>query len=235
MIDAERYEVVSFDCYGTLIDWESGIISGLRPVLANHRVDVTDDEILELHAQTEHRLQSSSTKENYTKYRDILRQEVLEAGKRWDFEPEPPEVDALADSLRYWEPFPDTVEALWALKRRYKLAIISNVDDGLFALTACHLEVEFDWIITAEQAGTYKPSTNNFEVALGRMGVGRERLLHAAESLFHDVVPAKELGLSTVWVHRRTGKEGFGATPSADVEPDFEVPDLRTLASTLGV
>ena len=235
MIDAERYEVVSFDCYGTLIDWESGIISGLRPVLANHRVDVTDDEILELHAQTEHRLQSSSTKENYTKYRDILRQEVLEAGKRWDFEPEPPEVDALADSLRYWEPFPDTVEALWALKRRYKLAIISNVDDGLFALTACHLEVEFDWIITAEQAGTYKPSTNNFEVALGRMGVGRERLLHAAESLFHDVVPAKELGLSTVWVHRRSGKEGFGATPAADAEPDLEVPDLRTLASTLGV
>ena len=235
MLDAERYEVVSFDCYGTLIDWESGIISGLRPVLSNHRVDVTDDEILELHAQTEHRLQSSSTKGNYTKYRDILRQEVLEAGKRWDFEPEPPEVDALADSLRYWEPFPDTVEALWALKRRYKLAIISNVDDGLFALTACHLEVEFDWIITAEQAGTYKPSTNNFEVALGRMGVGRERLLHAAESLFHDVVPAKELGLSTVWVHRRSGKEGSGATPAAVAEPDLEVPDLRTLASTLGV
>jgi 2-haloacid dehalogenase len=235
VLGAERYEVVSFDCYGTLIDWESGIISGLRPVLANHRVDVPDDEILGLHAQTEHRLQSSSTKGNYTKYRDVLRQEVLEAGRRWGFEPEPSEVDTLANSLRNWEPFPDTVEALWALKKRYKLAIISNVDDGLFALTACHLEVEFDWIITAEQASTYKPSTNNFEVALGRMGVGRERLLHAAESLFHDVVPAKELGLSTVWVHRRTGKEWFGATPSADVEPDLEVPDLRTLASTLGV
>src|SRR3712207_2174822 len=99
MLDAERYEVVSFDCYGTLIDWESGIISGLRPVLANHRIDVSDDEILDLHAQTEHRLQSSSTKGNYTKYRDVLRGEVLEAGKRWGFEPEPSEVDALADSL----------------------------------------------------------------------------------------------------------------------------------------
>jgi 2-haloacid dehalogenase len=235
LIDPGRYEVVSFDCYGTLIDWESGIISGLRPVLANHRIDVTDDEILDLHAQTEHRLQSSSTKGNYIKYREVLRKEVLEAGKRWGFEPEPPEVDALADSLRGWEPFPDTVEALWALKRRYRLAIISNVDDGLFALTACHLEVEFDWIITAEQAGTYKPSTNNFEVAIGRMGVGRERVLHAAESLFHDVLPAKEMGLSTVWVHRRTGKEGFGATPPADAEPDLEVPDLKTLASRLGV
>jgi 2-haloacid dehalogenase len=234
LIDAGRYEVVSFDCYGTLIDWEGGIISGLRPVLANHRIDVTDDEILGLHAQTEHRLQSSSTKGNYTKYRNILRQEVLEAAKRWGFEPDPSEVDALADSLRDWKPFPDTVEALRALKKRYKLAIISNVDDGLFALTACHLEVEFDWIITAEQAGTYKPSRNNFEVAIGRMGVGRERILHAAESLFHDVAPAKEMGLSTVWVHRRTGKEGFGATPPADAKPDLEVPDLRTLASKLG-
>jgi 2-haloacid dehalogenase len=141
----------------------------------------------------------------------------------------------LADSLGHWEPFPDTVEALRALKSRYKLAIISNVDDGLFALTACRLGVEFDWIITAEQVGTYKPSRRNFEVALERMGVPREKLLHAAESLFHDVVPAKELGLSTVWVHRRSGKEGFGATPPADAEPDFVVPDLETLATELGV
>jgi 2-haloacid dehalogenase len=235
LIDADRYEVVSFDCYGTLVDWESGIISGLRPVLSNHGVEATDEEILELHAETEHELQSSSEPGSYVKYRDVLGQEVREAGKRWGFEPDLSEVGALADSLRHWQPFPDTVEALRALKSRYKLAIISNVDDGLFALTACHLEVEFDWIVTAEQAGTYKPSTNNFEVALARMGVPRERLLHAAESLFHDVVPAKELGLSTVWVHRRAGKGGFGATPPADARPDLEVPDLKTLASELGV
>ncbi|HEX2183588.1 MAG TPA: haloacid dehalogenase type II [Rubrobacteraceae bacterium] len=235
MIDADRYEVISFDCYGTLIDWESGIVSGLRPVLANHGVDATDEEVLALHAETEHRLQATSTPGSYVKYREVLGEEVREAGRRWGFEPDPSEVGALADSLRDWRPFPDTVEALRALKSRYKLAIISNVDDGLFALTACHLEVEFDWIVTAEQAGTYKPSTNNFEVALGRMGVAPERLLHAAESLFHDVVPAKELGLSTVWVHRRAGKEGFGATPPADAEPDFVVPNLETLASELGV
>lgn len=235
MIGADRYEVISFDCYGTLIDWEGGIVSGLRPVLANHGVEATDDDILDLHARTEHRLQSSSTPGNYVKYRDVLGQEVREAGRRWGFEPTPAEVGALADSLRHWEPFPDTVEALRALKSRYRLAIISNVDDGLFALTACRLEIEFDWIITAEQVGTYKPSTNNFEVALGRMGVAPERLLHAAESLFHDVVPARKLGLSTVWVHRRAGKEGFGATPPADAEPDLEVPDLKTLASELGV
>ncbi len=235
MIDADRFEVVSFDCYGTLVDWEGGIVSGLRPVLDNHGVGATDDEILALHAATEHELQSPSTGGDYVKYRDVLRQEVLEAGKRWNFEPEAPEVDALADSLRHWQPFPDTVDALKRLKTRYKLAIISNVDDGLFALTACHLEVEFDWIITAEQAGTYKPSTNNFEVAIERIGVPRDRILHAAESLFHDVSPAKQMGLSTVWVHRRSGKQGFGATPPADAEPDLEVPDLTTLASELGV
>ena len=134
-------------------------------------------------------------------------------------------------AVRYWKPFSDTVEALEALKERYKLAIISNVDDGLFALTACHLEVEFDWIITAEQVGTYKPSKNNFEIALERMGIQKGKLLHAAESLFHDIAPATELGISTVWVHRRTEKEGFGATPPAGAKPDLEVPDLKTLVS----
>jgi 2-haloacid dehalogenase len=235
LMDFRRYEVVSFDCYGTLIDWESGIVSGLRPVLANHGVDVTDGEILDLHAQTEHELQSSSRRGNYTKYRDVLREEVREAGRRWGFEPQASEVEALADSLRDWQPFPDTVEALWAMKQRYKLAIISNVDDGMFALTACHLEVEFDWIITAEQAQTYKPSLNNFELALERIGMAPEKVLHVAESLFHDHVPAKKLGLSTVWVHRRANKGGFGATPPANAEPDLEVTNLKSLVSAMGL
>ena len=235
MLDFGRCEIMSFDCYGTLIDWESGLVSGLRPVLSNHGIDVTDDEILDLQAQTEHLLQSGSTKGYYTKYRDVLRQEVREAGKRWNFEPYPEEIDALADSLRHWRPFPDTVEALEAIKERYKIAVISNVDDGLFALTACHLQVEFDWIITSEQAQTYKPTLNNFEVAIERMGVTPDRLLHVAESLFHDVAPAKKLGLSTVWVHRRAGTGGVGATPSAAVEPDLEVPDLKTLVGAMGL
>lgn len=233
MIEADKYEVLSFDCYGTLIDWESGIISGLRPILDNHGVEATGDETLELHAQTEHRLQSGSKKGHYIKYRDVLREEVREAGRRWGFEPSVPEVDALPDSLRYWPPFSDTVAALWKLKSQYKLAIISNTDDGLFALSARYLEVEFDWIITAEQAQTYKPSLNNFETALYRIGVPRDRLLHVAESLFHDIAPAKQIGLDTVWVHRRAGKEGFGAAPPANAKPDLEVPDLATLVSIL--
>ena len=97
------------------------------------------------------------------------------------------------------------------------------------------MEVEFDWIVTAEQAGTYKPSLNTFEVALRRMGLERGKILHVAQSLFHDHVPAKEMGLDTVWVNRRADKEGFGATPPADAEPDFEVPDLRALVAATGL
>jgi 2-haloacid dehalogenase len=234
-VDADKYEVLSFDCYGTLVDWESGIISGLRPVLRSHGVEVADDEILALHAQTEHRLQATSKKGSYFKYRDVLREEVREAGRKWGFDPDRTEVNALADSVRYWLPFPDTVGALRALKGRYRLAIISNIDDGLFALTARYLEVEFDYIITAEQAGTYKPSPNNFELALERIGVGPEKILHVAESLFHDHVPAKQMGLDGAWIHRRAPKGGFGATPPAEAEPDFEVQDLESLVHALGL
>jgi 2-haloacid dehalogenase len=221
LLDANKYEVLSFDCYGTLVDWESGIISGLRPVLRGHGVEAADDQILDLHAQTEHKLQATSKRGSYLKYRDVLAEEVREAGRRWGFEPSRSDVQELPDSVRYWLPFPDTVNALRALKRRYRLAIISNIDDGLFALTARYLEVEFDYIVTAEQAGTYKPSPENFELAL--------------ESLFHDHVPAKRMGLDSVWVHRRAAKGGFGATPPAEAEPDLEVPDLESLVHTLGL
>ena len=234
-MDANKYEVLSFDCYGTLVDWESGIISGLRPVLRGHGIEATDEEILDLHAQTEHKLQAASKRSAYVKYRDVLGEEVREAGRRWGFEPSPSEVEALPDSVRYWLPFPDTVNALRALKGAYKLAIISNIDDGLFALTSRYLEVEFDYIVTAEQAGTYKPSLGNFELALERIGAEPERILHVAESLFHDHVPARKLGLDTAWVHRRAAKGGFGATPPAEAEPDLEVPDLESLAHTLGL
>lgn len=235
MIDFGKYGVMSFDCYGTLIDWEGGIVSGMRPILENHGVDLTDEEILALHAHTESELQSVSEKGAYVKYREVLGDTVRRFGEEYGFEPEPSEVGALADSLRRWKPFPDTVEALRALKSRYELAIITNADDGLFALSACHLEVEFDWIVTAEQAQTYKPSLNNFELALRRIGVERGKLLHVAQSLFHDHVPAKKMGLNTVWVNRRKGKERSGATPPAEAEADLEVSDLKTLVAMAGL
>jgi 2-haloacid dehalogenase len=144
------------------------------------------------------------------------------------------ELECLVRTLPDWPPFSDTVEALKVLKQRFKLGVISNIDDDLFAETAKRLEVEFDWVITAQQIKTYKPSLNNFKVALQKIGVPSEKILHVAQSLYHDIAPAKTLGLAAVWVNRRKGKQGFGATPAAKADPDLEVADLKELVSRMG-
>ncbi len=167
------------------------------------------------------------------KYKDILRQIVERFGHRLGFIPTPSELDCLVDSLGDWRPFPDTVSALQALKEKFKLAAISNIDDDLFASSAKLLKVEFDWVITAEQAKSYKPSLEVFQFALRKIGVPPARVPHVAQSLYHDIAPARRMGLATVWVNRRRGREGFGATPPASAHPDLEVPDLTALAAIL--
>ncbi|GAB4184658.1 MAG: haloacid dehalogenase type II [Coleofasciculaceae cyanobacterium] len=231
MINFEEFEILSFDCYGTLVDWESGILNALKPILSNHNINISDQEILELFASLESKQESG----NYLNYREILKNVVQDFGKELNFEPTEIEVNALPDSIQNWEPFPDTVQALKALKKRYKLTIISNIDDELFAHTAKKLAVEFDWVITAEQVKSYKPSLQNFQVALQRMGIAGNRLLHVAQSIYHDIVPAKTMGLATVWVNRRKNQEGFGATVPANETPDVEVPDLKSLVSRMGL
>jgi len=231
VIDFGQYEVLSFDCYGTLIDWESGIVTAMRPVLSGLGIALEDDRVLELYAEFE----SAAERGAYVTYRHVLREVMRQFGEELRFAPTPSELNLLAESLKSWKPFPDTVEALRILKRTFKLAVISNIDDDLFAGTAKHLNVEFDWIITAEQAKSYKPSLNNFTLAMERMGVSPQRILHIAQSLYHDVIPAQQLGLSTVWVNRRKGGEGFGATPRASAQPDLEVSDLAQLVAMMGL
>ncbi len=231
MLDFNQFEVVSFDCYGTLIDWESGILPVLRQLLSNREIDLSDDRTLELFAEFESELEKD--KNNYIKYRQILQEVVEKLSQRFNFEPTETELNSLAESVKNWQPFPDTVAALQALKQKYKLAIISNIDDDLFAGTAKHLQVEFDWVITAEQVRSYKPSIRNFEIALETMGIAPEKLLHVAQSVYHDIVPAASMGISTVWVNRRHDKTGFGATLPANGKPDFEVPDLQTLVEAI--
>lgn len=231
MIDFQQFEVLSFDCYGTLIDWESGILTPLKTILSNHNINIGDQQILELFAERE----SIQEERKYLKYREILKKVVQDFGEKLSFEPSEEELNSLAESIQYWKPFPDTVGALKALKKRYKLSIISNIDDDLFSYSAKKLEVEFDWIITAEQVKSYKPSLQNFEVAIQRMGIAPDKLLHVAQSIYHDIVPAKTLGLAAVWVNRRQGKEGFGATVPASGNPDLEVPDLKTLVSLMAI
>jgi 2-haloacid dehalogenase len=231
LIDFAHTEVLTFDCYGTLIDWETGILSALRPVLRVHSVDVSDAQVLEQFAQLESTLESG----DYRPYREILKEVMIGLGRTFEFEPTPIELNSLATSVVEWPAFADSSAALHALKKRFKLGIISNIDDDLFAASNRRLGVTFDWVITAQQVHSYKPSTLNFEVALERIGVPQDHLVHVAQSLFHDHVPAKSLGLTTVWVNRRAGKSGPGATPPANAQPDLEVPDLRTLASMLEV
>jgi 2-haloacid dehalogenase len=155
-------------------------------------------------------------------------------GERLGFTPSAAEQSRFADSVGDWPPFADTRAALRALRRRFRLAIISNTDDDLFARTNQQLDVAFDWIVTAQQVKSYKPSLNNFRQALARIGLPTEQVLHVAQSLFHDHVPAKQVGLETVWINRRHGKTGSGATPIADARPDLEVQDLATLVSLSG-
>lgn len=210
-----------------MIGRTASFLGVLKPLLLTHNTNLDDDQILELFAEFEAELE----KGDYIKYREVLQIVVQKFGERLGFEPTAEELNSLADSIQYWLPFPDTVEALKTLKQNFKLVIISNVDDDLFAFSAKHLEVEFDQIITAEQAKSYKPSLNNFRLAIDRIDLPLEQILHVAASVYHDIVTAKSLGLSTVWVNRRADQQGVNATGSAISQPDLEVPDLKTLAA----
>ncbi|HXW91359.1 MAG TPA: haloacid dehalogenase type II [Terriglobales bacterium] len=217
----DRFEAISFDCYGTLIDWESGLLGALRPILRRHGQNLGDAQILEIYGKLEPEAQKP-----YRRYREVLAEVARGFGRRLGFAVARAEEESLAESMKEWQPFPDTVAALEKLKTRFKLGIISNVDDDLFAASARHLKIKFDQVITAEQAQAYKPSLALFHLALERFGISAERVLHAGQSVYHDVLPAKSLGLATVLVYRR----GFGATRPTQGTPDLQVPDLRTLA-----
>lgn len=229
MIDFNQYKALTFDCYGTLIDWENGILGVLKPLLLAHNTNLDDDQILELFAEFEAELENGE----YIKYREVLKRVVQKFGERFGFEPTADELNSLANSIQHWLPFPDTVEALRAFASKFKLVIISNVDDDLFAFSAKHLEVEFDQIITAEQAKSYKPLLNNFRLAIERIDLPLEQILHVAASIYHDIVTAKSLGLSTVWVNRRADQKGVHITGSAVSQADLEVPNLKTLAALI--
>jgi 2-haloacid dehalogenase len=230
MLNFSRYSVLTFDCYGTLIDWETGILHALKPLLLSYDVALSDEQILETFAS----LEANAEADGYRRYREVLRQVVQGFGTRFGFRPADYELNGLASSIGQWRPFSDTAEALQALSRKYRIAVISNIDADLFAVTAQHLPVEFDWVITAEQARAYKPTRAVFEYALRKIDVPQDQLLHVAQSLYHDIAPASALRITTVWVNRRAGSTGSGATLPAGATPDLEVPDLRTLIALTG-
>ncbi len=224
------FKALSFDCYGTLIDWEAGILGVLAPWRAARGIDAADDALLQAFGRHEHAIQDADPSLLYT---DVLRRVMRAIAAEHGVATASDADDALARSIKDWPAFADTPRALGYLKRHYRLAVLSNIDADSFRQTQPRLGVEFDAVLTAQAIGSYKPDRRNFEALvarLGETGVAAPQILHTAQSLYHDIAPARALGLATCWIDRRAGKPGAGATPPSDAAPDFTFLTLGALA-----
>jgi 2-haloacid dehalogenase len=225
-IDFSSVRVLTFDCYGTLIDWEAGIESALARILAAKATPAPTEQLLEAYAAAEAELEAG----DYLPYRDVLRRSARAVCARFGVQPTDQELETFAGSVADWPAFPDSRDALARLRGRFRLGVITNGDDDLFDASNERLGRPFDWVVTAEQARSYKPNLRGFELVLDQIGEPRDRVVHVAQSLYHDHVPAAKLGIRSVWIDRRQGRGGFGATPPASAKPTLTVPDLATLA-----
>jgi 2-haloacid dehalogenase len=226
-LEVDGVGALTFDCYGTLIDWEAGLTDAFRPVLATRGIEIDGAEVLERYARHEAAAEAGP----YVRYRDILAAGLTGVAAELGVAPTADEVDAFSGSVVDWPAFPDSSAALARLHERFRLGVITNCDDDLFAASARRLGIDFDWVVTAQQVGSYKPNEANFHFALERIGLPRERIVHVAQSLFHDHVPAKRLGLRTVRIDRRHDRPGSGATPPATATPDAVFPDMESFAA----
>jgi 2-haloalkanoic acid dehalogenase type II len=227
-LDYDAYDVLTFDTYGTLIDWEAGLVAALRAALGDEADGVGDDDLLTRVAGLEHDAEAPGTP-----YREVLASCLRGIAAQLGTTVSDEQAALFGGSVADWPAFPDSSEALQRLQTRFAIATITNCDDDLFAASEKRLGVTFDAVITAQQVGRYKPDTAGFLLAHERiareLGVPKERILHVAQSLFHDHVPAKSLGMQTVWIDRRDGREG-GATPAAEAVPDARFASMRAFA-----
>ena len=216
------YKALTFDCYGTLIDWESGIIAGLKPLTDRLKEPLERGDILQAHARCESRQQRWTPA---CRYRDLLAIVYKRLAEQWSIAVTPDECIRYGQSVEHWQPFADSVAALQYLKAHYALIILSNVDNQSFAAGNEKLQTTFDAIYTAEDIGSYKPSDRNFDYMLEHLqtlGIEKRDILHTAESMFHDHLPAKRHGLDSCWIYRRWEQEGFGATMTSNELPDVK-------------
>lgn len=223
-MDLSGVRWLTFDCYGTLVDWERGILAAVRPLLPG----ATGADILARYAA----LEAEQERGAYKPYREVLRQVMIGLGAAYRVSISPRQAGSLPESLKNWPAFDETPAVLAALQRRFKLAVISNVDDDLFSGTAPKLGVRLDGLITAQQCRSYKPSLNNFRVAMERLRAGPDQILHIAESRYHDITPARSLGIRSVWVNRAKGRPT--ASGESDATADLEVTALAELVRRLG-
>jgi 2-haloalkanoic acid dehalogenase type II len=222
------FKILTFDCYGTLIDWESGILAALHPLLAKLGGKVDDGAALEAFARHESAIEAAEPALNYRK---LLAKTYRALAAEWGAAITDAEAESFGHSVPDWPAFADSAESLAYLKRHYKLVILSNVDRASFAESNKKLGVAFDAVCTAEDVGSYKPDRRNFEFMLRtvqeKLGASPHDILHTAQSLFHDHQTAKAMGLATNWIDRRMGKAGSGATkPVAGVKTDFHFPSM---------
>jgi 2-haloacid dehalogenase len=227
------FEALSFDCYGTLIDWEAGLSAVLAPWARARGLEVTEEELLTEYSGAEAAAEAEHPADLYP---DVLARSMRMTGGKLGAEVTGQDAARLAGSVPDWPAFADSRDALTALGNRFKLIILSNVDRASFAGSNARLGVEFTSVITAQDVGSYKPSQRNFDALAAeaaRLGIGPGKLLHVAQSLFHDHVPAKRAGLPTVWINRRHARPGWGATPAqaAPVTPDWEFPSMAAFAA----
>lgn len=225
------FKVLTFDCYGTLIDWESGMVEALRPLTERLPERLSRDAILEAHARHESSQQIATPA---TKYSELLAVVYKRLAEEWRVPASWEECETYGNSVKNWPAFPDSVAALAYLKAHYRLVILSNVDNASFAHSSRRLEVRFDAVYTAQDIGSYKPASRNFDYMLDKLaglGVAKTDILHTAESLFHDHAPANKQGLASCWIYRRHDKQGFGATmnPGAIPRHNFRFNSMADL------
>ncbi len=216
------FKVLTFDCYGTLIDWESGMVKAMTPLTSKVQPALPRNAILQAHARHE------SMQQGYTPakvYSDLLAVVYKRLADEWGVAVRWEECLAYGRSVGDWPAFADSAAALQYLKKHFKLVILSNVDNASFALSNQRLSVDFDAIYTAEDIGSYKPDRRNFEYMLENivgLGVQKGEILHTAESMFHDHAPANATGLKSAWIYRRHADQGYGATMSPGQVPHHD-------------
>ncbi|HUQ55692.1 HAD-IA family hydrolase [Lentzea sp.] len=234
-MDLTKFQALSFDCYGTLIDWETGIAAVLSPWAREQGLPVADEELLLAYGNQEAAVQSSTPTALYP---DVLAEAFRRTGEALGRPVSDEWAGRLGASVPDWPAFPDSADALARLAAHYKLIILSNVHRAGFAGSNRRLRGDFAAIITAEDVGAYKPAENHFralDAKLGELGVERSGLLHVAQSLFHDHVPAKREGLPSVWINRRHDRPGWGATPqpSGEFRYDLEFGSMGEFADAV--
>jgi len=226
------FKALTFDCYGTLIDWESGMVAGLAPLTERLDRAIARDRILEAHARHESAQQRQTPAMRYDELLAVVYKRIAE---EWGLTADWEECARYGASVPDWPAFPDSAEALAYLKQHYRLVILSNVDNRSFMASNAKLGVAFDAIYTAQDVGSYKPADANFAYMLdklGQRGIAKGEILHTAESLFHDHEPGKRHGLACCWIYRRHAQQGFGATMAPGETPavDFRFDSMAELA-----